>query len=63
MTVKELIEKTATPVYIVDGKQKYFISAWGLLYDTFGNCVVNDIQPGADGDGLEITLKTQLVRE
>lgn len=63
MTVKELIEKTAAPVYIVDGKQKYFISAWGLLYDTFGNCVVNDIQPDADGDGLEITLKMQLVRE
>lgn len=63
MTVKELIEKTAAPVYIVDGKQKYFISAWGLLYDTFGNCVVNDIQPSADRDGLEITLKMQLVRE
>lgn len=63
MTVKQLIEKTAAPVAIVDGKQKYFVSPWGLLYDTFGNCVINDIQPSADGNGLEITLKTQLVKE
>lgn len=63
MTVKQLMEMTVSPLYIMDGKQKYFISPWGLLYDTFGDCVVNDIQVGADGDGLEITLKTQLVRE
>ena len=62
MTVKQLIEKTAVPVYIVDGKQKYYISAWGLLYDTFGDCVINDIQPGVDGDNLEITLKLQPVK-
>ena len=49
MTVKQLIEKTAAPITIVDGNQKYFVSPWGLLYDTFGN--------------LEITLKTQLVKE
>lgn len=63
MTVKQLIEKTAAPVVIVDGKQKYFVSPWGLLYDAFGDCVIDDIQPSVDGDGLEITLKTQLVRE
>ena len=62
MTVKQLMEMTIFPLYIMDGKQKYFISPWGLLYDTFGNCVVNEIQTDNDGN-LEITLKTQLVRE
>ena len=62
MTVKQLLEKTCASVSIVDGKQKYFVSPWGLLYDTFGNCVVNEIQTDNDGN-LEITLKTQLVKE
>mgnify|MGYP004590901981 CR=1 FL=1 len=63
MTVKQLLEKTGVSVSIVDGPHKYQVSVWGLLYDAFGDCVVNDIQVSADGDGLEITLKTQLVRE
>lgn len=63
MTVKQLLEKTCASVVIVDGSHKYPVSVWGLLYDAFGDCVVNDIQVSADGDGLEITLKTQLVRE
>lgn len=63
MTVKQLLEKTCAAVFIVDGPHKYPVSVWGLLYDAFGDCVVNDIQASADGDGLEITLKTKLVRE
>ena len=63
MTVKQLLEKTCASVVIVDGSHKYPVSVWGLLYDAFGNCVINDIQPSVDGDGLEITLKTQLARE
>lgn len=63
MTVKQLLEKTCASVVIVDGPHKYPVSVWGLLYDAFGNCVINDIQPSVDGDGLEITLKTQLVQE
>lgn len=63
MTVKQLLEKTCASVVIVDGSEKYPVSVWGLLYDAFGDCVINDIQPTANGDGLEITLKTQLVRE
>ena len=63
MTVKQLLEKTCALVVIVDGPHKYPISVWGLLYDAFGDCIINDIQPTANGDGLEITLKTQLVRE
>lgn len=63
MTVKQLLEKTCNPVVIVDGPHKYPVSVWGLLYDAFGDCVVNDIQVSADGAGLEITLKMQLVRE
>lgn len=63
MTVKQLLEKTCNSVVIVDGTHKYPVFVWGLLYDAFGDCVVNDIQVSADGDGLEITLKTQLVRE
>ena len=63
MTVKQLLEKTCASVVIVDGSHKYPVYVWGLLYDAFGDCVINDIQPSADGDGLEITLKTQLVRE
>lgn len=63
MTVKQLLEKTCASVVIVDGPHKYPVSVWGLLYDAFGNCVINDIQPSVDGDGLEITLKTQLMQE
>lgn len=63
MTVKQLLEKTCDSVVIVDGPHKYLVSVWGLLYDAFGDCVVNDIQASADGSALEITLKQQLVRE
>ena len=63
MTVKQLLEKTCASVVIVDGPHKYPVSVWGLLYDAFGDCVVNDIQPGVNEGELEITLKTQLVRE
>lgn len=63
MTVKQLLEKTCDAVVIVDGPHKYPVSVWGLLYDAFGDCVVNDIQVGADDGTLEITLKQQLVRE
>ena len=63
MTVKQLLEKTCNSVVIVDGSHKYPVSVWGLLYNAFGECVVNDIQIGSDGDTLEITLKQQLVRE
>lgn len=61
MTVKQLLEKTCAAVSIVDGPHRYPVSVWGLLYDAFGDCVINDIQPSADGSELEITLKTQLV--
>ena len=63
MTVKQLLEKTCANVSIVDGTNKYPVFAWGLLYDAFGDCVINDIQPSADGSELEITLKTKLVQE
>lgn len=63
MTVKQLLEKTCANVSIVDGTHKYPVFAWGLIYDAFGDCVIDDIQPSADGGELEITLKTKLVRE
>ncbi len=63
MTVKQLIEKTTVPVIITDGLERYTIPTGGLIYNTFGDCVINDIQPSTSGNELEITLKTQLVRE
>lgn len=62
MTLAQLMEQTASSVYIIDGKQRYWVSNWGLLYDAFKDCVINEIQ-GRDNGDLEITFKTQLVRE
>lgn len=63
MTVKQLMEKTGVSVYIVDGKEKFIVTSWNILFDTFGDCLIDEIQPGIDGNSLEITLKKQLVRK
>ena len=63
MTIKQLLEKTAASVYIVDGSQRHYVTPWNMIYNMFADCVIDTIEPGAAGDALEITLKTELVRE
>lgn len=63
MTVKQLLEKTAASVYIVDGSQRHYVTPWNMIYNLFSDCVIDTIEPAATGAALEITLKTELVRE
>ena len=63
MTIKQLMEKTSVSVYIIDGKEKFIVTPWNILYDAFGDCIIDEIQPGIDGNSLEITLKNQLMRK
>lgn len=61
MTVRELIEKTPNAVRINDHGSTCDITPWNIFYDAFKNCVVDTISPV--NDVVEITLKTQLVKE
>lgn len=63
MTVKELLEKTAASVFIIDGKDRYPVTPWNIIYNAFRDCVIDCIEPSADNNGVEITLKTQLVKK
>ena len=61
MTVRELIEKTPNAVRINDHGATCYITPWSIFYDAFKNCVVDTIN--ATDAGIEITLKTTLVKE
>lgn len=61
MTVRELIEKTPNAVQINDHGSMCDITPWSIFYDAFKNCVVDTIN--ATDAGIEITLKTALVKE
>lgn len=63
MTVKQLMEKSTASIYIVDNQQKILVTPWNIIYDAFQNCVIENIETGEKLNSLEITLKTQLVRE
>lgn len=61
MTIKELLEKSVSPVFIVEGTDKFSVTPWNSIYTAFSSCVVDTID--ANEDKLEITLKKELVRE
>ncbi|MEE1056769.1 MAG: hypothetical protein UH239_05930 [Acutalibacteraceae bacterium] len=62
MTVGELMQKSGSSIYIVDGKNRYWMTPWDILFEVFKDCVIDNIE-ATDINELEITLKTQLVKK
>lgn len=62
MTVKELINKTCSQVYVVDSNNKCYITPWNIFYEAFKDCIIDNIEAGNEGE-LLLTLKTQLIKK
>ena len=63
MTLKELVDKSCSFIYVKDGKNHLPVDVWSMLYDLLGDCMIDEIEIMQDGSELEVTLKTQLVRK
>lgn len=61
MTVKELFEISTNDIYLDDMGARVWLRPGSILVSSIENCVVRTLSSG--GDDIEITLKTQLVRE
>lgn len=62
MTIKELMQKTCSSVYIVDDNNKCLLTPWNVFFEVFQDYVIDYVESAAEGD-LYVTLKKQLVKK